>query len=301
MKISVLSKDFISIKRGVGYKYRAENQHLNQFSTRIKDIDSSELTKKMIIDYIHDSPTTSTKIHKANTLRMFIKWINDNGYPCPVKTVNIRLKNDSKFVPYIYSKEEVKEILARAKSNQYKNLSSETVYLILLVMYATGMRLGEVLHLKRSDVDFEQNEFNVEFTKFNKSRLVPFGINLRNALLQYNSKCMDAADNHYFFVTRLGQEIKIYHMEHAFDYRIRPFIHFRKDFHAAPRMHDLRHTFVMRRLISWYQDGVDLNDALPLLSTYIGHLDLDGTKRYITMTPELLREANTKFEKFIGE
>ena len=81
MKISVLSKDFISIKRGVGYKYRAENQHLNQFSTRIKDIDSSELTKKMIIDYIHDSPTTSTKIHKANTLRMFIKWINDNGYP----------------------------------------------------------------------------------------------------------------------------------------------------------------------------------------------------------------------------
>ena len=57
----------------------------------------------------------------------------------------------------------------------------------------------------------------------------------------------------------------------------------------------------MRRLISWYQDGVDLNDALPLLSTYIGHLDLDGTKRYITMTPELLREANTKFEKFIGE
>lgn len=301
MKISILSDKFLSEKKAIGYKYECASQHMKQFLNMIKDIDSSELSEKLILDYVHDSPTNATRINKMKTLNQFIKWINSNGYLCPVHVLNIKVKNDSTFVPYIYTKDEVREILQLARKTEYKNISGETTYMVLLVMYATGMRLGEILHLRINDVDFDENGFNVKFTKFNKSRFVPFGNNLRTALINYSSKCMDSKNNKSFFITRDGCEIKIYQMEHVFDRRIRPFIKIRKDFHATPRMHDLRHTFVMRRLISWYQEGVDINDALPLLSTYIGHLDLNGTKRYITMTPELLREANRKFEKFIGE
>jgi site-specific recombinase XerD len=63
-------------------------------------------------------------------------------------------------------------------------------------------------------------------------------------------------------------------------------------------MHDLRHSAAVHRVIAWYRDGADLNDLLPKLATYLGHKDLSGTQRYLTMTQELLREASRRFQAF---
>ena len=65
-----------------------------------------------------------------------------------------------------------------------------------------------------------------------------------------------------------------------------------------PRLHDLRHTAAVHRVTSWYRTGADLNDLLPKLATYLGHKDLSGTQRYLTMTEELLAEASRRFEAF---
>jgi integrase len=69
-----------------------------------------------------------------------------------------------------------------------------------------------------------------------------------------------------------------------------------------PRIHDLRHTAAVHRLISWYRSGKDLQDLLPKLATYLGHGDLSSTQHYLTLTPELLQEAGLRFEHYaIGE
>jgi integrase len=68
-----------------------------------------------------------------------------------------------------------------------------------------------------------------------------------------------------------------------------------------PRLHDLRHTFAVHRLIGWYREGVDVQACLPLLSTYLGHVNLTGTKTYLTMTSELLAEASKRFEKYVSD
>ena len=65
-----------------------------------------------------------------------------------------------------------------------------------------------------------------------------------------------------------------------------------------PRLHDLRHSAAVHRVTSWYRSGADLNDLLPKLATYLGHKDLSGTQRYLTMTEELLAEASRRFEAF---
>ena len=65
-----------------------------------------------------------------------------------------------------------------------------------------------------------------------------------------------------------------------------------------PRLHDLRHSFAVHRLISWYRDGADVQRLLPKLSTYLGHVHISGTQRYLTLTPELLREAGLRFERY---
>src|SRR6266851_1480092 len=68
--------------------------------------------------------------------------------------------------------------------------------------------------------------------------------------------------------------------------------------HYQPRLHDLRHSFAVHRLISWYQQGADVQKLLPQLSTYLGHVHLTDTQVYLTMTPELLGEALTRFERY---
>jgi integrase len=68
-----------------------------------------------------------------------------------------------------------------------------------------------------------------------------------------------------------------------------------------PRLHDLRHSAAVHRLVAWYQTGIDLQDLLPKLATYLGHVDLSSTQRYLTMTPELLREASLRFERYATE
>lgn len=65
-----------------------------------------------------------------------------------------------------------------------------------------------------------------------------------------------------------------------------------------PRLHDLRHSFAVHRLITWYRDGADVQRLLPKLSTYLGHVHISGTQRYLTLTPELLREAGLRFERY---
>jgi site-specific recombinase XerD len=66
-----------------------------------------------------------------------------------------------------------------------------------------------------------------------------------------------------------------------------------------PRIHDLRHTFAVHRVTTWYQQGADVQALLPALSTYLGHVDLSSTQRYLTMTPELLDEANRRFQRYV--
>jgi site-specific recombinase XerD len=65
-----------------------------------------------------------------------------------------------------------------------------------------------------------------------------------------------------------------------------------------PRLHDLRHTFAVHRLTAWYQQGADVQRLLLQLSVYLGHADLSSTQVYLSMTPELLQEAGTRFERY---
>ena len=65
-----------------------------------------------------------------------------------------------------------------------------------------------------------------------------------------------------------------------------------------PRLHDLRHSFAVHSLTAWYREGADVQRRLPLLSTYLGHADLEGTKIYLSMTPELLQQASLRFARY---
>ena len=65
---------------------------------------------------------------------------------------------------------------------------------------------------------------------------------------------------------------------------------------CRPRPHDLRHTFAVNTLLDWYRDGGDVQARLPLLSTYLGHVEPANTYWYLQAAPELLAQAALRLD-----
>ena len=112
---------------------------------------------------------------------------------------------------------------------------------------------------------------------------------------------MPAGSQSAWFASATGKPISRGRLERVFvRLRVHAGIKRPADARWQPRLQDLRHAFAVHRLIAWYREGADLQACLPLLATYLGHVNLSGTQAYLTLTPELLAEAAQRFESYAG-
>lgn len=176
---------------------------------------------------------------------------------------------------------------------------------LLLTLYGAGLRLGEALRLKDADVDLQDAVLTIRDTKFFKTRLVPIGKDLVHVLTDYRNRRdrrHTVNPDTLLFRLRTGAPMHSGIVERAF-VRVRAAAGIRRAGgpRQQPRLHDLRHTAAVHRLVRWYRTGVDLHRQLLRLATYLGHQDLAGTQRYLTLTPPLLRAASRRFERYARE
>lgn len=211
------------------------------------------------------------------------------------------------FVPYIYSHAELKRLLdaTPAACTERSAIDACVLRALVLLLYGTGLRLGEALALLVGDVDLQQACLHVHETKFFKHRLVPMGTDLTNVMRQYAVKRDEmhgAAAEAPFLCCRNGSMLSQSAVRNAFR-RLLAITKIGRDggTRRQPRLHDLRHTAAVHRVVAWYRSGIDLQERLPKLATYLGHVDLSATQRYLTMTPELLLEASQRFERYVLE
>ncbi|MDE0101640.1 MAG: tyrosine-type recombinase/integrase [Bryobacterales bacterium] len=207
-------------------------------------------------------------------------------------------------VPYVYSREEIRSLLSAADSYRPRNSSvpSEALRTLILLLYATGLRVGEALALRLRDVDLPEAVLTVRRAKFHKTRLVPMGADLVRELQAYRSaRCAafppedhDAA----FLADSRGGPLRHKNVGNAFR-KVREAAGVLRTDGARyqPRIHDLRGTFATQRLTEWYRRGEDVQRLLPLLSTYLGHASVAETEPYLATTPALLGEVGQKFER----
>jgi integrase len=209
------------------------------------------------------------------------------------------------FRPYIYSHDELRRLLEAISLEQsYRRLlEPETLRTIILLLYGAGLRAGEALRLRPCDVNFQDRVLSIWGTKFFKSRLLPIGESLTAALARYSQQRQSVRplDEHSpsFFTTRTGKPVRLGLLEAAF-VRLRERAGIRRPSadRWQPRLHDLRATFAVHRLVAWYREGADLQTRLPFLATYLGHVNVSGTQAYLPMTHELLAEASRRFERY---
>jgi integrase len=203
----------------------------------------------------------------------------------------------------VYTREEIQRLLRATDTYPFATLCDPaTARTILLLLYGTGLRIREAIRLNTADVDLERGVVAVRETKFYKSRLVPLGEQLNQVLVRYHAQKRPAATrfaHQPFFPSRTGARLNQSTFTKFFRRLCNHVGICRQDqARYQPRLHDIRHTFAVHRLTSWYQQGDDVQKLLPKLSVYLGHVHLTGTQVYLTMTPELLHVAGARFEGY---
>ena len=230
------------------------------------------------------------------------------GYSAYVPSEGLGPRRSYVFSPRILTHAEVRQII-RVVDGLPTSSQSPLRHIILpelfRLLYGCGFRLSEVLNLKVRDVDLQQGVITVRQGKFGKDRLVPPAIEMVERLRRYAEElekrtlARREADAYFFPSARQAAWgcTTIYHL-------------YRKALlqcgipHGGrgkgPRVHDLRHTFAVHRLLQWYEEGADLNAKLPFLVAYLGHKDFTGTQKYLHLTAELFPHLTARMNQQFG-
>jgi site-specific recombinase XerD len=249
-------------------------------------------------------PVTSFWFAKYYNLTAFYRYAIARHYVDRIPLPRSTPQEPEKFQPYIYTNDDMRKLIDTADSRHRSDwlLTPDTVRTLLLLLYGTGLRISEALHLNLEDFDRDAGVLTIRETKFFKSRLIPIGPDLHRVLEAYIGQQWPPA--YRMGATPLLGTVKrqrILRQTAELVYkRLREDAGVCRsaDARYQPRLHDLRHTFAVVRLVTWYREGKNVQRLLPHLTTYLGHGTIRGTARYLTMTTELLQEASVCFERY---
>ncbi len=253
-------------------------------------------------------PLTRYRENKYYALTGFWRHAISRGYATHSPLPDNEPRSPVRPPPYIYSREELRRLFDPANVEISRRgavqLDAATFRTLLLLLYGAGLRFSEATGLTVADVDLTEAVLTIRATKFYKSRLAPIGPQLAAALdthmaLRQRDGILPGVDS-FFLANRDGTRLASSTVYGAFDTLRRiAGISGRATGRAVPRLHDFRHSFAVHRLTAWYREGADVQRLLPVLSTYLGHADLEGTKVYLSMTPELLQQASLRFARYV--
>jgi integrase/recombinase XerD len=310
MKLRRLVDRYVAHRRSLGERCQTNASILRAFCRGLRcDIDLKQVGVRQTTKFLYGKgPVTSAWYVKHNALKGFFRYVISRDYGAKMPLPAIIPQRPPPFVAYIYSREELRHLLQATKTYQ-RNCSCmepETMRVVVLLLYATGLRVREAVALNRADVDFDQSLLTVVKSKFYKSRLVavfpPRGPVLQGYLSRPTGLGSNIGKDTPFFTTERGNRVNQFTVESSFR-RVCQKAGVRRDDGARyqPRLHDLRHTFAVHRLTAWYRRNKDVQHLLPQLSIYLGHVHLAATQVYLTMTSELLDEANQRFEQYTAK
>ena len=200
--------------------------------------------------------------------------------------------------PYIYSCLEVSRLMDTALAlPPAGSLRPYTYHTLVGLLYSTGIRISEACNLNLESFHPDKQCLYIAQGKFRKARWLPLHDSTHQALEHYIDRRLAKKPNapdDPLFLHRRGRRLCYATVYYAFR-RLLDQCGITGPEHANPRIHDLRHTYAVHRLLAWYRDGQDINARLPILATYMGHVDIRSTQLYLRPTAELLEHVSTRF------
>ncbi|MGB5732976.1 MAG: tyrosine-type recombinase/integrase [Thiohalocapsa sp.] len=298
---------FLDERRRLGFASRSMGYALGSFARYSDGLETQgPLTVEVMAAWARcpnngsDNPMTWAR--RLKILRPFARWLQQFEPGTEVPDDSVFGSVDQRLAPHIYTEEEIADLLvaARGLCPPLRGATYETLFGLLA---ATGLRVSEAVHLLDADADLRAGLLTVRRTKFAKSRQVPLHPSTLEVLRAYRllrDQQVARTDEGPFFVgtraPRQGCALSLRQVDRVFRGLCNRLAWVNRGAHHAPRIHDLRHTFVVRRMLLWQAQGIDVDQQMLALSTYVGHAMVTNTYWYITATPALLALAAERFE-----
>jgi integrase len=262
------------------------------------------LTQDLALEFACNNPKASTNYcaHRYQVVRHFSEYLATFNPQTPFLDPKALERSIVRTPRHIYTDQELQKIMIEARWISQKNpICGLTLHTMIGLAASTGLRISEVIRLDREDVDLKTGVLNIRCSKFNKSRLVPLHQTTLEVVRNY-AAARDAAFPNCkvlaFFVNTLRKRCVRNTVQQLFAgvaYRAG----LRGSKGRGPTFHDLRHRFATKRLVLWYEAGIDVQAMLPALATYMGHVHYTDTAYYLTATAELMALASERYQRWL--
>lgn len=295
---------YVAVRRALGTQLREPATTLRHFVEFLERQGAEFITTELALRWACEPQGVqrATWARRLIHVRRFAAWWSAFDPRTVVPPRRLLDARHRRHKPHIFTEQEIVQLMAEAtRLPSPKGLRAATHQTLIGLLAATGLRPGEALALDVSDVVLKNGVLAIRETKFGKSRFVPVDESTCLALGNYaqrRGQVCPRPQTNAFLVSECGRRLQGCTARRTFA-RISCRIGLRaaakgRRIGRGPRLQDLRHTFVTRRLIEWYQAGVDVKRELPKLATYLGHVAVANTYWYIEAVPELLQLA-TKY------
>jgi len=282
-------EEFIQEKKNVGFVYESEEWQLKHFDAFCVDEGISEprLSKELVKKWgtMRDGEEIVTCSKRLSVIRQLGLYMASLGMQAYIPS---RFYKRIKKVVHILSDDEIKDFFKNI--DEYKpairvpffyRLSME-YRVIFRLIYCCGLRISEARTLKNEDVDLTNGRIRILEAKGHKDRLVYLADDLAELLREYTAamKTLYACQSDWFFPSRdpekclsngtIGKRFKESWVQTSFA----------QNCDRDPTVHCLRHSFVVKRMNLWMEEGISLKEMLPFLSKFLGHTSPDDTFYY---------------------
>ena len=286
--------DYLAVRRAVGYRLVEDGRQLKAFVAHLDARGIDTVTVAVAVDWAAATPRGGEGSRRLIAVRGFARYLQAIDPVHEVPPTRLLPARTGRPVPFLDSDEHVATMMTAARTLS-PPVWGATVEVIIGLLWATGMRIGEVLRLDVDNFDPDTQVLTVRLAKFGKSRLVPITPSTTEALREYRSAVPATVTDSAVFVNPAGHRVGYPRFNLAFGSLLDGAGITTPD-GRRPRAHDFRHSFAVRTLTGWYRDDLDVHALLPRLSTYLGHVEPSSTYWYLSAAPELMALAAERLE-----
>ena len=303
--------DYLADRRRLGFELRSRDTLLAGFARYVADRHHrGPLTSGLMADWARQDKwhreTPSTWAVRLAIVRHFARYLKQFEPETEVPEESVFGPEAGRVAPHIFHEDEIVALLAAARQlGPAGGIRPATYETLFGLMASTGLRISEALYLRDTDVDLKQGMLTIRQTKFAKSRQLPIPTSTVAALVRYRrqrARHVPTSADMPFLISSRGQRLGLplgdRQAHRVFNMLSDSLGWVNRGGHAALRLHDLRHTFAVRRMMLWHANGTDIDQMMLALSTYMGHAEIFYTYWYLTAVPELMALAGGKFERF---
>lgn len=288
--------DYLQLRHSLGHELAEAAWLLPKFVAYLDAHDLRTVTIEAALEWSQQSATgtvTTVGPRRMTAARGFARYLSGIDPGTEVPPLGLMPSRQRWRRPFIYTPADIDAIMSQARASIVSPLRAATYQTLIGLLAASGLRIGEAIKLDRSDIDWDQGVLLIRESKFGKSRLVPLHPTTMQALAE-NARLRDELQRRpkdaSFFVSLTRKRLSYAVVGQTFRQLVDN-AGVGTDAPSPPRLHDLRHTFAIRTLLSWYRSDEDVQAKIPSLSTYLGHREPASTYWYLSAAPELLALA----------